>query len=161
VIAPNIAKPTTNPIMQAIVKTRLRNSRSGNTGSTARRSTAMSPTNSMAAAMVRPTIGGERALSRPGLELHASCRPHRSWSIRDTLAPKDLNMCHGRPPSRDRFIHTMQRKHAVLAAWWSWQAGAGGPISHIQDQARRTATAGQHGTGDGVLVIHNPSRRTG
>jgi hypothetical protein len=59
VIAPNIAKPTTKPITDAMANTRWLNSRSGSTGSRARRSAATKPTVLTTNAAISPSAWGE------------------------------------------------------------------------------------------------------
>jgi len=56
VIAPNIAKPTTNPMTDDVENTLLRNNRGGITGSLTRCSTRMNATTRMTKPMIAPTI---------------------------------------------------------------------------------------------------------
>ncbi len=67
-MAPNIAKPTANPMTAATEKTLLRNRCSGSTGSGARRSTATNATS--------PTTASA-AIAHTCTELHAQVVPPR------------------------------------------------------------------------------------
>ena len=78
-IAPNIDAPTRNDATLATVNTELANSRSGNTGSAARRSWRTNSPISTTPATARPTIVGEpHAYSLP---------PHTATSNRHVTAP--------------------------------------------------------------------------